>query len=62
MLTVGLVQPDVNVIDYLKEAVEIHVLYPRDLVRVRLDVPAEGIEFIAEAADQLLGNASGAEI
>ena len=61
--TVGFIQQDVDVIDYLKEAVEVHILNPRDLaLPVHLDVPAEGVKFIAEAADQLLGNASCAEV
>ncbi len=61
--TVGFVQPDVDVVDYLIEAVEVHLLHPRGLVvPVGLDVPAEGVKFIAEAADQLLGNASCAEV
>jgi hypothetical protein len=61
--TVGFVQPDVDVIDYLIEVVEVHLLHPRGLVApVGLDVPAEGVKFITEVADQLLGNASCAEL
>jgi ANTAR domain-containing protein len=61
--TVGFVQPDVDVVDYLIEAVEVHLLHPRGLVvPAGRDVPAEGVKFIAEAADQLLGNASCAEV
>ena len=63
MPTVGFVQPDVDVIDYLIEAVEVYLLHPRGLVvPVCLDVRAEGVKFIAEAADQLLGNAGCAEV
>src|SRR5918997_1234584 len=61
--TVGFVQPDVDVIDYLIEAGEVHLLCPRDLVLpVCLGVPAEGVKFIAKVADQLLGNAGCAEV
>src|SRR4051794_25445327 len=61
--TVGFIQPDVDVIDYLIEAVEVHLLHPRGLVvPIGLDVPAEGVKFIAEATDQLLGNASCAQV
>ncbi len=63
MSTVGFIQQDVDVIDYLIEAVEVHLLHPRGLVvPVRLNVPAEGVKFTTEVADQLLRNASCAEI
>src|SRR4051812_49126265 len=63
VLTFGFIQPDVDVIDYLIQAVEVHLLHPRGLVvPVCLDVPAEGVKFITEATDQLLGNASCAQV
>jgi hypothetical protein len=62
--TVGVVQPGVDLLDHLIEAVGVLPFDPRDLVlvrRLRLDVLADGVKCIAEAADQLLGNASCAE-
>ena len=62
MSTVAFIQQDVDVVDHLIEAVKVNLVRPRGAVPVRLGVPAEGVKFIAELTDQLLGNASCAKV